>query len=54
MKAPYCLASYNANTTGIVYIMLRTDYLATINNLASPLEKTDQHALQVRYEITNE
>ena len=54
VKAPYCLASYNANTTGIVYIMLRTDYLATINNLTSPLEKTDQHALQVRYEITNE
>ena len=35
------------------YIMLRNDYLATINNLSEPLEKTDQHALQVRYEITN-
>lgn len=49
VKHPYCLAS-NGST---VYIMLRTDYLATINNLTSPLEKTDQHALQVRYEITN-
>ena len=33
-------------------ILLRTDYLATINNLNEPIEKTDQHALQVRYEIT--
>lgn len=35
-------------------LMLRTDYLATINNLAEPLVKTDRHALQVRYEITND
>ena len=49
VKHPYCLVT-NGNT---VYIMLRTDYLATINNLSAPLEKTDQHALQVRYEITN-
>lgn len=50
VKPPYCLAGYGTT----IYIMLRTDYLATINNLSSPLEKTDQHALQVRYEITNE
>ncbi|MGN0670258.1 MAG: hypothetical protein ACI4JZ_06890 [Oscillospiraceae bacterium] len=49
VKYPYCLASYGS----AVYIMFRTDYLATINNLTAPLEKTDQHALQVRYEITN-
>lgn len=46
---PYCYANYLSKT----YIMFRTDYLATINNLSTPLEKTDQHALQVRYEITN-
>ena len=45
---PYCLAYINT----AVFLMFRTDYLATINNLATPLEKTDQHALQVRYEIT--
>lgn len=50
IKYPYCLASYS----GVVYLQLRTDYLATINNLAAPLEKTDQHALQVRYEVTND
>lgn len=50
VKYPYCLASYS----GVVYLQLRTDYLATINNLAAPLEKTDQHALQVRYEVTND
>ena len=49
LTAPYQYATIS----GTVYIMLRTDYLATINNLASPLVKTDQHALQVRYEITN-
>lgn len=46
---PYCFATYS----NAVYLMLRTDYLATINNLSTPLEKTDQHALQVRYEVTN-
>lgn len=46
---PYCAVRYN----NYLYIMLRTDYMATINNLTEPLEKTDQHALQVRYEITN-
>lgn len=45
---------YPSSYSGNLYLMLRTDYLATINNLSSPLEKTDQHALQVRYEITNE
>ena len=49
VKPPYFMASYN----GSAFIMFRTDYLATINNLSSPLVKTDQHALQVRYEITN-
>lgn len=46
---PYCYADYSNS----VYVMFRTDYLATINNLSSPLEKTDRHALQIRYEITN-
>ena len=49
IKYPYVAASYSST----IYIMLRTDYLATINNLSEPLEKTDKHALQVRYEITN-
>ena len=49
LTAPFQYATYGQG----VCIMLRTDYLATINNLASPLVKTDRHALQVRYEITN-
>lgn len=53
VKYPYCLAAYTSGISGHVYIMFRTDYLATINNLAAPLEKSDRHALQVRYEITN-
>lgn len=49
INAPYVAVRNGANS----YIMLRNDYLATINNLSQPLEKTDRHALQVRYEITN-
>lgn len=41
-----------AGNSQSLYIMMRTDYLATINNLSEPLVKTDQHALQVRYELT--
>ncbi len=50
VKEPYCFAE---NST-YLYLVLRTDYMATINNLSAPLEKTDLHALQVRYEITND
>lgn len=54
VSLPYVVA-YNINRSeyNISHIMLRTDYLATINNLAEPLVKTNSHALQVRYEITN-
>lgn len=51
LKAPYYFMQNPSGSS--VYIGFRTDYLATINNLASPLVKTDQHALQVRYEVTN-
>lgn len=55
MNLPYVLThSPTAYDSVTSYIMLRTDYLATINNLAEPLVKTDRHALQVRYEITND
>lgn len=43
---------FAANFGQSLYTMIRTDYLATINNLPEPIEKTDQHALQVRYELT--
>ncbi len=49
LKCPYVMSTYSKHSP----IMLRTDYLATINNLSEPLEKIDRHALQVRYEITN-
>lgn len=55
VNLPYVAAHSISNSEyNTIYIMLRTDYLATINNLAEPLVKTDRHALQVRYEITNE
>lgn len=49
LKCPYLMAIGSTYTP----VMVRTDYLATINNLSEPLEKIDRHALQVRYEITN-
>lgn len=48
MHDPFIATSYGQN----LYTIIRTDYLATINNLSEPIEKTDQHALQVRYELT--
>lgn len=55
MSLPYVLIYNKSNSeTNAAQIMLRSDYLATINNLAEPLVKTDRHALQVRYEITND
>ncbi len=52
VPAPYVLRQYYDNTRTNFYLMLRTDYLATINNLSTPIEKTDRHALQIRYELT--
>lgn len=49
VKYPYVAQYYRSN----LYINLRADYMATINNLSEPLEKTDRHALQVQYEITD-
>lgn len=55
MSLPYVLTYSSSNAeSNPAHIMLRSDYLATINNLAEPLVKTDRHALQVRYEITND
>ena len=49
VKYPYIAERNGSN----LYIMLRMDYMATINNLSEPLEKTDRHALQVQYEISD-
>ncbi len=55
VSLPYVVVyNISPSESNTAYIMIRTDYLATINNLAEPLVKTDRHALQVRYEITNE
>lgn len=53
ISLPYAVRYITNNTKSILSFILRTDYLATINNLSEPLEKTDRHALQIRYEITN-
>lgn len=35
------------------FLCLATNYLATINNLSEPLEKTNEHTLKITYDITN-
>lgn len=35
------------------YLCIAANYLATINNLDQPLEKTSEHTLKITYDITN-
>lgn len=49
---PYSLNTLY-NTAGKASIALNTSYLATINNLGEPLEKTDRYTLKVSYDIIN-
>lgn len=50
---PYTLHTKGEPTTNSAHIMMFTNYLATINNLAQPLEKTSAQTLKVTYDITN-
>lgn len=51
-QMPYLLRYAPDSTRTNIQLVFRTDYLVTINNLSTPLEKTDRHALQIRYELT--
>lgn len=35
------------------YLSIASNYLATINNLSEPLEKTNEHTLKITYDITH-
>lgn len=52
VKLPYYLGFFPESASANVNLLLAGNYLATINNLAEPLEKTNRHALQIRYELT--
>lgn len=53
VSPPYTLHTQgNANNNG-VQLMMFTNYLATINNLSEPIEKTSAQTLKVTYDITN-
>lgn len=43
----------NGMTSRNPYLGLSMGYLATINNLSDPLEKTSEHNLKITYDITN-
>lgn len=53
VSLPYTLHTQGAPTTNGAQIMMFTNYLATINNLSQPLEKTSAQTLKVSYDITN-
>ncbi len=53
IEFPYRVKYYTSSQETTLALMFMTNYLVTINNLSEPIEKTDMHALQIRYEITN-
>ena len=57
IKPPYYAATIMTNLTRIYdynpYLVLAGNYLATINNLSEPIEKTSEHTLKITYDITN-
>ena len=53
VKPPYTLFTMRNTANSSVYLLVNSGYIATINNLADPLVKTDKHALKIIYEITN-
>lgn len=60
IKPPYYPMYYYVNqnndaekTSRNPALGLAMDYLATINNLSTPLEKTSEHNLKITYDITN-
>ena len=53
VSSPYALFNQRTNGTNTTYLVLKSNYLATINNLSEPITKDDQHTLKVVYELTN-
>lgn len=61
IKPPFYPMSYfnmsntdSSNSSWNPYLGLSMGYLATINNLTEPLEKTSEHNLKISYDITNQ
>ncbi|MDE6030680.1 MAG: hypothetical protein K2G32_03570 [Oscillospiraceae bacterium] len=50
---PYSLFAYGQEFN-TAFILLMSNYLATINNLSQPLTKTNAHTLKISYDIINE
>ncbi len=48
-RTAYTTSEYSKNP----YLCIAANYLATINNLDQPLEKTSEHTLKITYDITN-
>ena len=50
---PYTLFAYGQEFN-TAFMLLMSNYLATINNLSQPLTKTNAHTLKISYDIINE
>lgn len=51
---PYCLLSSPSQSgTNYLYLGMWTPYLATINNLSSPVTKTNSHTMKIVYSVYN-
>lgn len=50
---PYSINTNRGGYSVSAYLTMGTSYLATINNLSEPLEKTNSQTLKVTYDITN-
>lgn len=53
IRLPYTLMSVVSTGTDQAQLMMYTNYLATINNLSEPIEKTAEQTLKITYDIIN-
>ena len=52
--SPYCVfSSPDSTSTSYMYLAMWVPYLATINNLTSPVTKTSSHTMKIVYSVYN-
>lgn len=51
---PYVYICDRSDSNGYIGISMLANYMATINNLSEPIEKSSAHALKIVYDIENE
>lgn len=54
MNSPFVFTSDNNSNTGNMHVFINTGYIATINNLKTPIVKTAAQTMKITYEIHEE